>query len=279
MPRVRSRQLAWAAAASFGAALLAAGAVGQAQSAATRPAFAWPDGKRAAISLSFDDARPSQLTEGVPVFAAYRTRVTFYLTAGNVKEHADGWRAAAAARHELANHTTTHPCTGNFAWARGHALEDYTIQRMRAELLDASRTIEQATGAKPATFAYPCGQTFVGRGAGVVSYVPLVHELFLAGRGWLGETSNDPAFVDLAQLQGVPMDDVDFSALQPVIDEAVANGRWLVLAGHDIGEKPGRQVTRVSMLRTLLAEISGSDRGIWVDTVAAVAAHVKSARK
>ena len=46
---------------------------------------------------------------------------------------------------------------------------------------------------------------------GVASLVPLVHELFLAGRGWLDEGPNDPAFVDRAQLFGYPMDDVTFA--------------------------------------------------------------------
>ena len=120
------------------------------------------------------------------------------------------------------------------------ALEEHTLDRIRGEMLDANRLIAQATGVTPVTFAYPCGQKFVGRGAGVTSYVPVVHELFLAGRGWLDEAPNDPAFVDRAQIFGYPMDDVEFSELKPAVDDAIAEGQWLVLAGHDIGETPGR---------------------------------------
>jgi peptidoglycan/xylan/chitin deacetylase (PgdA/CDA1 family) len=238
------------------------------------PGFVWPAGRRAAVSLSFDDARATQLDVGVPLFAEHGTHVTFYLTARDVAPRAVDWRKAAAAGHELANHTATHPCSGNFAWARTRALEDYTLDRIRAEMVDANRTIADATGVTPTTFAYPCGQKFVGRGAGVTSYVPLVNELFLAGRGWLDEAPNDPAFVDRAQLLGYAMDDVDFSELQSAVENAIAGGQWLVLAGHDIGTAPGRQVTRVSMLRDLIRYLAEPSRGVWVDTVAHVAEHV-----
>jgi peptidoglycan/xylan/chitin deacetylase (PgdA/CDA1 family) len=246
--------------------------------AAAQHTFAWPDGRRAALSLTFDDARESQLTAGVPLFGEFGVHVTFYLSPANIGDRAALWRQAANAGHELGNHSMTHPCSGNFAWSRDRALEDYTLDRMRAEMTDANRAIEQAAGIKPTTFAYPCGQTFVGRGAKVSSYVPLVNELFLAGRGWKGESANDPGFVDLAQVLGYSMDDVELDALVPTIDDAIARGQWLVLAGHDIGTSPGLQVTRVSMLRALLADIRRPERGVWVDTVANVAAYVRTHR-
>jgi peptidoglycan-N-acetylglucosamine deacetylase len=236
--------------------------------------FAWPAGMRAAVSLSFDDARESQLEVGIPLFAERATHVTFYLTANNIGARAGDWRKAAAAGHEMGNHTTTHPCSGNFRWSRTRALEDHTLDRIRGEMLEANRIIAAATGVTPTTFAYPCGQKFVGRGAGVTSYVPVVHELFQAGRGWLDEAPNDPAFVDRAQILGYAMDDMGFAELKPAVDEAVAGGQWLVLAGHDIGDTPGHQVTRVSMLRELLEDLRRPSRGVWVDTVSHVAEHI-----
>jgi peptidoglycan/xylan/chitin deacetylase (PgdA/CDA1 family) len=238
----------------------------------------WPGGKRAALSLSFDDARPSQLAQGLPIFGEFGAKVTFYLTGRDIGAHAAEWRRAAQAGHEMANHSMTHPCSGNFAWSRDRALESATLDRIRSELVDANRVIEQATGVKPVTFAYPCGQKFVGRGGGVASYVPIVSELFLAGRGWLDEGPNDPPFVDLAQTYGYPMDDTEFDGLKPAVDDAIARGQWLVLAGHDIGTGPGHQVTRVSMLRALLAYVADPSRGVWLDTVAHVAETIKRAR-
>jgi peptidoglycan/xylan/chitin deacetylase (PgdA/CDA1 family) len=240
--------------------------------------FTWPDGKHAAISLSFDDARESQLDVGVPLFAETKMAVTFYLTATNIKARAAEWKKAAAAGHELGNHSMDHPCSGNFAWSRTRALEDFTLDRMRTELSGASREIEALTGVRPTTFAYPCGQTFVGRGRGVTSYVPLVSELFVSGRLWLSEAPNDPAFVDLAQLYGYPMDDVEFGALEPVVRDAIDRGQWLVFAGHDVGPGPGRQVTRVETIRAL-ARYLETRRDVWVDTIGHVASYVQRTRK
>jgi peptidoglycan-N-acetylglucosamine deacetylase len=268
----------WWLPAAIAAVAMAAGISAQVAPAAGASAFAWPPGVRAAVSLSFDDARASQLDDGVPLLGEYKVRATFYLSPANMKTRAGDWKAAAAAGHEMGNHSMTHPCSGNFAWSRARALEDFTLERIERDLSDANRAIEGFTGVTPATFAYPCGQTFVGRAAGVQSYVPVVSRLFLAGRGWLGESPNDPGFVDLAQVLGYPMDDVDFESLRPVVDDALARGQWLVLAGHDIGTKPGRQVTRVQMLRDLLAYLQDPSRGVWIDTVERVARHIDCAR-
>lgn len=266
------------AAAVMGLAVMAtqAHSLGAAQPPApAAPAFAWPEGKRAAISLSFDDARASQLTNGVPLFAELGTSVTFYLTAGSIGAHGPDWRKAAAAGHELGNHTMSHPCTGHFAWSRERALEDFTPARIEAEVRDANLAIAEATGVEPVTFAYPCGQTFFGRGRSASSYIPFIAEHFLAGRGYGDSVPNDPGVIDLARVLGVSSDDAPFEALRPVVDEAIAKGQWLVFGGHDIGTTPGPQVTRVETLRALIAYVKDPSRGVWLDTVAHVAAHVK----
>ena len=42
--------------------------------------FQWPKGKRAAISLTFDDARLSQIDNGLPLLDRHRVRATFFVT-------------------------------------------------------------------------------------------------------------------------------------------------------------------------------------------------------
>ena len=241
--------------------------LGLAGQAAPQPAASpWPGGARMALSLSFDDGRESQVRAGLPVFARHQAAVTFFVVPSAVERLVDGWRQAAAAGHEIGNHSLTHSCSGNLPFARAKALEDHSLLRMREELVEANRRIAELVGVTPRTFAYPCGQTFVGRGRATQSYVPLVADLFLAGRGWLDEASNDPAFVDLAQVMGREMDGMDFADIRPLLDEARARGSWLVLAGHDIGES-GRQTTRIPMLDALLAYAKDPANGIWLATV------------
>ena len=233
----------------------------------------WPGGARMALSLSFDDGRVSQVNAGLPVFARHGARVTLFVVPSAIEPHLDGWKRAVAAGHEIGNHSLTHSCSGNFAFSRDKALEEHSIPRMRDELIEANRRIATLLGVTPRTFAYPCGQTFVGRGPGTQSYVPVVADLFLAGRGWRDESSNDPAFVDLAKILGVEMDECDFAEIRPLLDEARTRGAWLVLAGHDIGAG-GRQTTRTAMLDELLAYAKDPASGIWLAPVGDVAAEI-----
>ncbi len=241
-----------------------------AQSPPAPAATAWPGGARMALSLSFDDGRESQVTQGLPVFARHGAKVTLYVVPAAVERSLDGWKRAAAAGHEIGNHSLTHSCSGNFPFSRQKALEEHSIARMRQELTAANARIAELLGVTPRTFAYPCGQTFVGRGRTTQSYVPVVAELFLAGRGWMDEAPNDPSYVDLAQTTGVEMDGRDFAQIRPLLDEARKVGAWLVLAGHEIGVG-GRQTTRVAMLDELLAYAGNPANGIWVATVAEAA--------
>jgi beta-glucosidase len=244
----------------------------------TRSEFHWPDGKRAAISLSFDDARPSQVDNGIPILDRYGVKATFYASPSRLGERLEGWKKAAANGHEIANHSMNHPCSGNFAWSRDHALEDYTLEMMRQELTGANKAIQELVGIVPQTFAYPCGETWVGRGGNLKSYVPLVAELFHAGRGWMNESPNDPAYCDLAQLMGVPSDNLDFDKLKPTIEQTKSQGLWLVLAGHDIGTAIERQTTRTTALEALCKYAQDPANGIWIDTVDAVATYIDKQR-
>jgi peptidoglycan/xylan/chitin deacetylase (PgdA/CDA1 family) len=235
--------------------------------------FAWPAGKRAAVSLSFDDARPSQLELGLPVLEAYGVKATFYVSLAPVEERPADWKAVSEAGHEIGNHSVRHPCTGNFPWSRKKALEDYTLSQMAIELDQASAEIERLLDVRPVTFAYPCGQKFVGRGNGVRSYVPVVASRFLAGRGWRDEGTNDPAFCDLAQLMTLELDGLSFEQLKALAEQAARDGHWLVLCGHDIGPG-GRQTVRIDTLRAFCEYAQNPQNGLWVDTVANVARYV-----
>jgi len=223
-----------------------------------------------ALSLSFDDGRESQVTQGLPVFARHGAKVTLFVVPSAMERRLEGWKQAVAAGHEIGNHSLTHSCSGNFPFSRQKALEDSTVARMREELVAANARIAELLGVTPRTFAYPCGQTFVGRGRNTQSYVPVVAELFLAGRGWMDEAPNDPAFIDLAQTTGVEMDGKDLAAIRPLLDDARKTGAWLVLAGHEIGTD-GRQTTRIAMLDELLAYAKDPAQGIWLATVAEAA--------
>ncbi|HVN79067.1 MAG TPA: polysaccharide deacetylase family protein [Terriglobia bacterium] len=236
--------------------------------------FLWPEGKRMALSLSFDDGRVSQVDVGIPLLDRYGVKATFFVHPSAVEKRLDGWKRAAASGHEIGNHSLSHPCTGNFTWSRSNALEEQTLDGMRRELTEANRQIEALLGTRPIAFAYPCGQTFVGRGREVKSYVPLVAEIFQVGRRWMDEGPNDPAFCDMAQVMGMPADNHEFAEIRPLIENAAKDGFWLVLAGHDIGRGDTPQTTQTTMLQALCRYAGDPANGVWLETVGTVSSYI-----
>ena len=236
--------------------------------------FTWPEGKQIAISLSFDDARASQVDAGTALLDQYGVKGTFYVVPNSVKQRLEGWKKAVANGHEIGNYSFNHPCTGNFPWSRQKAIENYTLKQMRNELILANKDIKELLGVEAEVFAYPCGQTYIGRGENTKSYVPVVSKLFLSGRGWLDEGPNAPQFCDLAQLTGMEMDGKDFEQILPLIENAKKSGAWLVLAGHEMGAS-GNQTTRLSMLKKLIEYAQNPANGIWIAPVGTVAKYIK----
>jgi peptidoglycan-N-acetylglucosamine deacetylase len=240
--------------------------------------FRWPAGKRGAISFSFDDARISQVDVGIPLLNQLGMKATFYVSPRGFRQRVDSWKQAIAAGHEMGHHTDSHPCTANYRFSRDNALETYTLARMEADIMKASDEIMGTFGVRPVSFAYPCGQTFVGRGAGQQSYVPLIAKHFRSGRGYLNESANDPIHCDLSYLMGTHCDGFGAEALLSMVQAAMKENRWLVFAGHDFGD-PAHQTTSLDAIRAVWEYAKNPANGVWIDTVGAVSAYVEKARQ
>ena len=243
--------------------------------------FRWPEGKRAAISLSFDDGHPTQIDCAIPILDKYGVKGTFYVLKSRVEKRLAGWQKAVANGHEIGNHSLNHPCSGNYhspGPRRKMALENYTLEMMQHDLDGARAAIERLLGVRPTTFAYPCGQKFVGRGKDIKSYVPLVAERFIVGRGWLDERPNDPAFCDLAQVMGMRCDSLDFEEVKNLVDWVAAEGRWLVLVSHRVGEPAPGLTTDASILEKLCEYVQDPANGLWIDTIEAVGKYILEQR-
>ena len=240
--------------------------------------FAWPRDAKAAVSLSFDDARPSQVDLGVPVLDKHGIKGTFYLTPSAVPQRLEAWKTAVKAGHEMGNHTKSHFCSGNFSFARGKALEELSLEGMEQDILAANDETHSMLGVRPVTFAYPCGQTFVGRGLGLKSYIPVVAKHFVVGRGAFSEIYCDPSYSDLARADSLDADEKTFPYLKSWIERAVAEGAWLIWMVHDVGTTAARQTMTVEVLDGLCAYLKDPQNGIYVDTVASVGDYIKKRR-
>jgi peptidoglycan-N-acetylglucosamine deacetylase len=144
-------------------------------------------------------------------------------------------------------------------------------------MTEANGRISAMLGVTPESFAYPCGQTFVGRGVNTQSYVPVAAKVFVTARGWLDEGPNDPEYVDFAQLTGIESDGKDLDEILPIIESAAKTGMWVVLAGHDM-RASGSQTTRLAMLDQLCTYVTNPANGVWVAPVGTVARYVRDHR-
>jgi peptidoglycan/xylan/chitin deacetylase (PgdA/CDA1 family) len=250
--------------------------------------FQWPDGKRAGISLNFDDARVSQIDVGLDLLDECGVKVTFCVVPKAMKQRLEGWRRAVASGHEIGNHTANHPCTVNYGFSTQNVLENFTMDMMAKDIDGANAEIQHLLGVTPITFAYPCGEMFVGRGRGTASYIPLVAERFVVGLGptedWTTDryepVLNNPALCDLARVHETSFGEwitMDFEDLVKRVSKAIEGGRWLVFGGHEFGDQ-GRHVANDSVIRALCRYITDPSRGIWVDTVGRIGKYIQEQR-
>jgi beta-glucosidase len=240
--------------------------------------FIWPEGIKAGVSLTFDDARLSQIDKGIPLLDKHGVKATFYVSPLQMMKRIEKWKEAVANGHEIGNHSLTHPCSGNFPFARNNALENYTLEEIQMELDSAGRFIRKNAGITPVSFAYPCGQTFAGRGLYLKSYIPLVAASFESGRLWMSEGPNDPEYSDLHQLYGVELDGKSFKEALVLIQKAAENGQWLIFAGHETDYEGKRQTTLLSTLDSICIYATDPANGIWIDNVHNVASYIKQKR-
>lgn len=97
------------------------------------------------VSLIFDDGPvPGQTEKFLALLARENVRVNFAYVGKNAAAHPELARAAAAAGHELVNHSYTHP-----------HLKQLDDEAIRREAADTSAAIAEATGRAPRWFWAP----------------------------------------------------------------------------------------------------------------------------
>ncbi|MCL4797907.1 MAG: polysaccharide deacetylase family protein [Bryobacteraceae bacterium] len=137
--------------AALGAAGLMAWAVrGRSSNLLSESVWRGPSGHRA-ITLTFDDG-PSESTPAVlELLARHGARATFFQCGCHVRRLPDITRSAAAAGHEIGNHTDRHP-----------ALYLRSAAFIRDEIARAQASIAEAAGAPPRWFRPPYGARWFG---------------------------------------------------------------------------------------------------------------------
>lgn len=222
-------------------------------------AFAWPDGQKMAISLSYDDALGSHLDNAIPALNRHGLLASFYLilASATVRDRLSEWRAAAIRGHELGNHTIYHPCSGALPdrdWVKSYYnIDDYVIGEIVDEVTVANSFLHAIDGRDERTLTVPCHDSM----ASGEDYIPAVRELFIAIKG---HESADKTFAN-----GWGPVGVSGSQLVARIEAEVANGTKLFnIIFHGIG---GDYLAVSSDAHDHLLEYLTENRDIyWVDS-------------
>jgi peptidoglycan/xylan/chitin deacetylase (PgdA/CDA1 family) len=119
--------------------------------------------KQAIIVLTYDDALTSQLDIAIPQLNAANLKGTFFLDGKVDAQNLNRWRAAAAAKHELANHTLYHPCLDKDGRGKPeNNSANYTPATIMREIGMMNTLLTALDHKKTHTYAYPCTETTVG---------------------------------------------------------------------------------------------------------------------
>lgn len=238
--------------------------------------FRWPNGARAAVSLAYDDAVPSQLDNAIPALNRHGLRGSFYLTLGapTVQGRMAEWRAAAAKGHELANHTLFHQCAGGTpatAWVPGHRdLRSTSAEQMRDQVALANTMLAAIDGKTERTFTVPCGD----RIAGGQDYVDLVRDQFVAIKAASGAVVPSMTALDPYRVPVATPSNVTGKELIAAVEGALERGTMVNFTFHGIG---GDHLSVSNEAHEQLLRYLADKRTLlWTDTFLNIMKHVKA---
>jgi peptidoglycan/xylan/chitin deacetylase (PgdA/CDA1 family) len=194
----------------------------------------WPGGKQLAVVLTYDDALSSHLGIAIPALDTAGLKGTFFVI-GNAlaPEQIERWRAAAAAGHELGNHTIRHACPqANYPPARKlDTSEAYDVEMMLAEIRTMNTMLTAIDGKSQHSFATPCGEHL----AGGVDYLPALRAMGLVrytrSASWPGGKVLDPMDVPCRWFD----EKATGADMISAVESAARTGGLLVLGFHGVG--------------------------------------------
>ncbi|MEL7030666.1 MAG: polysaccharide deacetylase family protein [Pseudomonadota bacterium] len=231
----------------------------------------WPNGARAAIALTYDDALQSQLDHAVPQLDAAGLKATFYLSMAmqDFQAQRDAWQAVAAAGHELGNHTIAHPCRASLPgrdWLTPNRdLDAYSKDQLLTEIAEANEILSSIDGKSRRSFAYTCGDTQVGGDSFIDDLAPLVS----GARSVQPKTGFDPFFIASLSVNQAPA-----SEMIAYVDQLIATRALGTITFHGI-EGDHLWVTAADH-QALLDYLVRKEDEIWVAPLDDILAHIES---
>lgn len=234
--------------------------------------FQWPEDKKAAVCLTYDDGLDCHLDVAVPALDKYEFKGTFYCTgySTSLNQRIDDWRKIAKNGHELGNHTLFHPCNGEtFDWVRPeYDLNSYTREQIIEELRTANTLLEAVDGKTSRSFAYTCTNHEING----VSFIEDMPALFPSARGD-GPVPENMKDVDLYYMPSWGVSDPTGEEMIAFVEEAEKKGTIAVFMFHSVGG--GYLNVSAEAHEALLVYLAGKKDEIWTDTFLEVTDYIR----
>jgi peptidoglycan/xylan/chitin deacetylase (PgdA/CDA1 family) len=202
----------------------------------------WSHGKKAALTLAFDDTRASSHEIVAPALESHGMRGTFNINTAVAASNWTPWVRLAEAGHELGNHTRHHLRLAEIPLADARA----EIEGGREDLLANIPGLADVV-----SFTYPEGQSSIEIRA-------IVMETHLSARGYWGW--NQPTPEDYSRISGRSYRDP--ATLTQDLNRCVSTHTWLVQYFHAVGN----QALSVEEFDTYLDLVTSHQDSLWVAT-------------
>ena len=235
--------------------------------AATAAPFVWPNGAQAAITLGYDDALASQLDHVVPALNKRGLRASFYIPINGptLPARQNEWKAAAAAGHELGNHSLFHSCSAKSPgreWVLPHRdLEKQTPAQVQEHILAANTWLQSLDGKTQRTFTPPC----LDLTAGGQDFVKALQPHFVAYRAAYPAMVTDTAALDPYAMPVYFVEGWTGEQLIALVEKAAAQRAVVSLLFHGVGAEH-LSVTREAH-DLLLDHLAKNKARLWTDTM------------
>ncbi|MDN4501780.1 polysaccharide deacetylase family protein [Alteromonadaceae bacterium BrNp21-10] len=230
----------------------------------------WPNGAKAAVSLSYDDALNSQLDNAIPALNKYHFKGSFYLSVSNapVYERLEEWRKAAKQGHELGNHTVNHPCRSSLPgreWVKPYAnLDNYSLEQIEREIATTNAFLKAIDGETERTFTPPCIDDKVDNGK--TSYWPILSKYFIGAKGV-------PMNLPKEQIELLMPSNVTGQQLIDFVSKAADQGHLASIVFHGIGGDHLMVSTQAH--EELLQHLANNPKRYYVDSYVNIMRYAK----
>ena len=205
----------------------------------------YKDGRKAALSFTFDDGASDQLSLAIPQLEARGWRGTFYVIGSFIQDEGNGFtwdvlRDIAGRGHEIGSHTMTH-----------RNLLEIPYEEAVREVSDCDSLILARTGVRPLSFAYP----FNAADARIKA---------MAESGKAGSRTTQTVLGGRTTKEG-------FSRK---LDDLTGKGGWMVTMTHGI-EQGYDHFTSLASYIDYLEMVRSREGSLWIAPFAEVASYIK----